>query len=667
MAERTIAHVFTYRQIDSVEHELNIGIPAGGRAERRKESLGNLLTHRLETAAMGSLLLLLASSVMPVRASVIPNPDPALVCVFMFADRFEQPEAGGECDSNFDVNVPSAWIDVQVTINGDTPPLSDFEDGEIRLRNLATGDEVFVGESSTEDGLIGPIPVVTGNYDAIWSLQSGGSMVPVNTSAIVGSFVIEDDQQVNIEVPMVTVYGEFTIDGEVPADSPLSTARIYLRNESSGDELLLGEIHQGSFLRNVVPGTYDVVYERTQGFVLPANTNAIVDQVTIANAPDIVQTVDVDLVSGHVSGDIRFDGQVPPNDNEDYGRIWFIDTETGDDILVGDSRNGTYGARLLAGSYDVHYRAGEAGAVAPVNENARILAGIEVAAGGSHDVDLNIRVVDVEAAVTINSQTPPASVLEFGNIIVRNEETGDQALLGETYLNGGVMQARVIEGIYDVFWELVNGGSTVPGNRRAKLFDVGLRSPAAALALDIPMVVLEGDIRLNGVAPSDFHNGQLELGNRLSLDRVVLGDSSDGSYQRRVIPGAFDTVYRHESGTQVPANTHAIVGETCVPQGSESLVTLSRDIDLQSRVISGTISLDGQIPPTSNFESGFIIFHDPFTGDEFIVGETKNGTYSAHVLLGHYEVFYSRELGGAQVPRNSHARIGALTVCHASP
>lgn len=171
----------------------------------------------------------------------------------------------------------------------------------------------------------------------------------------------------------------------------------------------------------------------------------------------------------------------------------------------------------------------------------------------------------------------------------------------------------------------------------------------------------------DGASRDDPGMACIDLANRVTLDRAFLGDLSAGTYQRRLIPSPFDTVYRHESGTQVPANTDAIVGETCVPQGNESLVTISRDIDLRSRVISGTISLDGQIPPTSNFETGFIVFRDTFTGDEFVVGETKDGTYSAQVLLGHYEVFYSLDLGGTMVPRNSHARIGELRVCPTAP
>lgn len=612
-------------------------------------------------SVLSPLVLTVMAIAGPGQAMSAPQVDPALVCAFMFADRFEQPEPITGCNANFDVNVPSTWLDVQVTINGDPPPTSTFEDGEIWLRNFETGDVVYVGKSSTGNGLLGPIRLVNGSYDAVWTLDDGGGQVPVNSAAVVGSFVIEEDQLINVDVPLVTIAGAFTIDGEEPVDSPLSTARIYLRNPSSGDQVVLGELHQGSYLKNIVPGTYDVVYERTQGIVLPANTNAIVDQVTIVYAPDIVQTVDVDLVSGFVSGDVRFDGQVPPDDDEDYGRIWFIDNETGDAIRTGDTRIGGHNARLLAGSYDAYYRAGSTGAVAPVNDNARIASDIDVESGGLHEVDLNIRVVDVEATVTINGQAPPASLLEMGWILLRREATGDQVFLGATHLNGGVLQARVVQGIYDVYWDLVNGGSVVPANRRARLFETGLRPPAAAFDVNIPMVVLEGDIRLNGLPPN-LGNGYLELDNRLTGDTVFLGESTDGSYERRMIPGFYDTVYRHDSGNQVPQNSYAIVGESCVSK-PEGALELSRDIDLRSRVISGTISLDGQIPPASGFESGHIIFRDPLTGAESLVGETNNGTYSAHLLHGHYEVYYSLDAGGALVPINSHALVGELRVC----
>lgn len=582
------------------------------------------------------------------------------LCDRLFDDRFLAPL---QCAESFDVDIPAVTQDIVFTINGQPPPANAFETGIITLRNLETGDRVHVGESHENGGQYS-IRVIAGQYQAFWGLENGGSIVPSNQSAVLGTFVVDGSVPLDIDMGMVTVAGSFTLDGGPPPESEFESARIALRNFQTGDEMFLGLTSDGSFQRQVVPGEYHIVYELSQGgLVVPKNAEAIVDTVTVPNAPEIVVSVDVELESGAIWGDVRFNGELPPDSSEDHGRIFFQNPDFGQAIPVGDTRNGTYGARLLTGSYDVYYRAVSPGGVAPVNTNARIMGG-QMVSSGNQTLDVDIDVVDLEATITLNGETPPISVFEDGKITLRVDDTGDEALIGRTSDNEGMLSARVIPGAYAAFWDLNNGGSVVPANRRARLESVQVQQ-GVPLTIDVPMVQAAGDFFLNGEqAPgSAFESARIELGNRETDDEVFLGDTHNGSYLRRLIPGTYDVVYRLEAGgSSVPRNGHALFAEHCIPDiGMASEVR--RDVHMRAVWIAGGFYFNGDLAPASEFETGQIFLVDRITGDEVPVGDTKDGSFNIRVMPGEYEVFYSRESGGGLVPRNKRARVGSLDVC----
>lgn len=600
---------------------------------------------------MKALALLFVSPWLVVQAQ-------SLSCDRIHDDRFE----GEPCTQNFNVDIPVVTQEVLVTINGGPPPSTEYENGWITLRNPAGGDVVVVGLSSSNGGQYS-IRVIPGSYQAVWEFNQGGSLVPMNTRGQLGTVVADGQGTLEIDVKRVALEGQFMLDGQEPPSSEFESAKIYLRHSPTGDEVLLGETADGTYDRLTVPGDYEVVYELSQGgLVVPRNGRAIVGMASVPAATKIIVPLDVELQSGQVFGEVRVNGDVPPSSTDDYGRIVFVDTRNGEATSLGNTLSGSYGGRLLTGTYDIHYQAATPGAVMPVNGNARLLSGYELLPG-SHSLDLDIPVVEVDAEVTLNGAVPSASVFEDGWIVLRNGETGDEAPLGRSSENGGLLSARVVPGDYETFWDLDSGGALVPANRRARLDSVQVPADSP-LAIDIPMMELTGSFLLDGVSPpaSHFENAHIRLAVPATGDIVYLGETADSDFQRKLVAGPYAVDYRLDAGgTQVPRNTHAVFGQVCVPDAEGGEV--QRGIDLPSAQIAGGFFFNGQLPPASEYENGRIFLVDPVTGAEFPVGMSNDASFNIRVLSGRYEVYYGLEAGGALVPSNSRARVGTFHIC----
>lgn len=577
-------------------------------------------------------------------------------CDRIHEDRFE----GGPCSEVFNVDVSVVTQDIVFTMNGDPPPASALENGEITLRNPDSGDVVLVGQSDAGNGEYS-IRVIAGTYQAYWSLLNGGTVVPANQPGRLGEVIIDGSGPIAIDMTRVDTAGDITLDGGAPPTSEFESADIYLRNFAAGEAVWLGNTSDGGFSRLTVPGTYDIVYELSQGgLVIPLNRQGVVGTVAVPDETEIIIPLDVELRSGTISGDLRFNGQLPPDSLDDSGRIFFVDRVTGDDIQMGDTANGQYFARLLTGRYDVHYRAGTPGAVAAVNTDHRLIADYEVVEG-SQTLDLDIPVVDLGLTVTINGEPPPASVYEDGWIILRDDATGDEAPIGRSSENGGLLSARVIPGEYAVYWDLDSGGATVPVNRRALIETVQVQF-ASPLAVDVPMVELGGAFLLNGKTPpvSNFESAEIRLVEPATGDEVPLGETADSDYLHNVFAGNYRIDYRLSAGGgQVPPNEHAQFGQVCVPSAESA----QRDIHIRSTFIAGGFFFNGVAPPASVFETGRILLVDPVTGGELLLGNTHDLSFNREVLIGRYDVYYSLENGGSVAPRNSRAHVGTFYIC----
>ena len=191
----------------------------------------------------------------------------------------------------------------------------------------------------------------------------------------------------------------------------------------------------------------------------------------------------------------------------------------------------------------------------------------------------------------------------------------------------------------------------------------GRRSFATTIHIDVQATAIGGDFLINGSPATSFayETGRIYLRNPLTDDEVDLGLTNSGSFASTVVPGRYNIHYEHVLGGElVPRNGNAIIGNLNVPSPSE--VMYMHDIDIPMTPLSGSILLNGNPPPTSQYHSGRIWAYDRRTQDEILLGATSDGVIDEIQLVpGRYDLLYERLIGGI-VPQNERAFITEIQV-----
>ncbi len=174
-----------------------------------------------------------------------------------------------------DIDIPSVAMSGAFTLDGQTPPDSEYQDGRVYLRDPATGDSVLLG--NTRAGAYG-VPVVPGEYEVVYASATASELLPVNTGAVIGSVsVLPDGPAVfAIDVPALVLTGEVTIDGARGPMTSGDVGELFLVDAGTRDQVYLGNTFVGDYRRTLIPGAYLVRYRvvASSGAV-PANTDAV--------------------------------------------------------------------------------------------------------------------------------------------------------------------------------------------------------------------------------------------------------------------------------------------------------------------------------------------------------------------------------------------------------
>ena len=120
-------------------------------------------------------------------------------------------------------------------------------------------------------------------------------------------------------------------------------------------------------------------------------------------------------------------------------------------------------AFVIPGTYDAHWRH-VAGSTVPRNEDARFRKGLVI--DGSPQV-IDVPSLEVSGDILLNGRAPPQTAYENAQLSLATAEGVDRAYLGQTQYGG--FSARVVPGRYDIVYEHLTGGSSLPSNPRATL------------------------------------------------------------------------------------------------------------------------------------------------------------------------------------------------------
>jgi hypothetical protein len=583
-----------------------------------------------------------------------------------------------------DIDVPVATVAGTVTVNG-APFSSTTEPRRLSFRNASgdTAETVATGAGSYTARL------VPGTYDVYylhnntfptgaggtrgWEGGTPGSALPLNSLARVRAGVVipTGSSSLNIDIPVATVTGSFTVDGAPVPSSPSDFARIYLRNVTSSDSAdigdvdfaYLGDVGMGTYTARLVPGTYNVEYAlENHSSTLPLNSRARFRTGVVI--PTGSSSLNIDVPVATVTGSITVGGAAVSSSTTE-GHIFVRNATTGgvvafglDFATLGYTGQGTYAARLVPGTYDVYYSAGNGSPNLPSNGHARILAGIVIPAGSS-SLDIDVPVATVTGSFTVDG-VPSAS--NDGFISLENAITGDGVSLGNT--GQSTYSARLIPGTYDVYLSLGTPSPTLPINGGRIRTGVVIPTGSSSLDIDVPVATVTGAFTVNGVAaPSTSIDGRIALRNVNNdyFNDVGIGYTGQTTYTALLIPGTYDIHYSlwyslDPTSTTLPINNGYIRTGVVIATGSSSL-----DVDIPVATVTGSLTVNrAAVPSTSEY--GYITIKNATTGHSAFLGYTTQTAYTANLIPGSYDVYYTRVTGSSIVPLNLNAKLRCFSV-----
>ncbi len=451
-------------------------------------------------------------------------------------------------DMVFDIDVPSVGVGGDFLLNGVPFPVSNLETGRIQARDRQNGALSILGETSDQTYVARLIP---GAYDLMYSRIAGTAIVPANRlTAFRRDVAITNNGALDLDVPAITVNGQFLINGSTAPALALETGRISLLDADTGMKVLLGETRSQNYQVILIPNNYDLHYERVAGSVLvPANSSArFLTDVPVLTAG--AQDIDLPMVA--ISGAFRVNGEPAPNLQLERAALRLRQGE--DEVYLGQTTAGGFQLLVIPGTYQVHYTHITGSVIMPANTNA-VLATVVIA--GAAAFDINILTAMFSAAVTFNGgDFPGPGAGESARLYLEDPLTDDLILLGE-YPALNQVSRLMIQGNYRVRYAY-KSGVQLPRNTFAMLGSPLVLTQSVATGINIGAASLSGSFLLNGAAfPAPSQNAAITLQSLTQGDSLYLGGTSAGSYSTVIVPGYYRAFYNWAMGDLIPRNQNA--------------------------------------------------------------------------------------------------------------
>jgi phage baseplate assembly protein gpV len=259
------------------------------------------------------------------------------------------------------VDIPIVIRSGALTLNG-VPVAANEWGADLYYINRTTGDRVLIRDLAWGEYEIELIP---GVYDLLYDLYEPRPNLPSNDESLIATGIVVDQSgTLDIDVPMITITGSVTVNGQV-AGQP-EDAYIYFLQPEIGGRIDVADVSAGSYSVNVIPGAYDIVYsaygpswEHPPG--LPANRHAtLTSQVVFAESGNY----DIDVPMVEVTGNLTINGQVVPGGEL---RLHNLDDEW--DMQLATS-GVPYATLVVPGTYGVAYSKDSGDLTVPQNNRA---------------------------------------------------------------------------------------------------------------------------------------------------------------------------------------------------------------------------------------------------------------------------------------------------------
>jgi hypothetical protein len=532
----------------------------------------------------------------------------------------------------------------------------------------------------------------------------------------------------DIDLAPTRVTGRLTYEGSTtfPNSSSSNTVSYWLRDNATGIHHYLESVGFDSsgiltsyglnddrmINREILPGTYDLVYRRfsSSGTYLSGANEAdpypsaerVVRTVTIAGP---TATLDIDLAPTRVTGRLTYEASTtfPNSSSSNTVSYWLRDNATGIHHYlesVGFDASGiltSYGLNddrminreILPGTYDLVYRRfsssgtylSGANEADPYPSAERVVRTVTIA-GPTATLDIDLAPTRVTGRLTYEGSTtfPDSSSSNTVSYWLRDNATGIHHYLESVGFNSsGVLTSyglnddrmidrEILPGTYDLIYRrFSSSGTYLSGANEADpypsaervLRTVSISGPAATLDIDLAPTRVTGRLTYGGATTfpdssssntvsywlrdnaTGIHHYVESVGFNSSGILTSYGLNDDRMINREILPGTYDLIYRRfsSSGTYLsganeadpyPSAEHLVRGAVVIAGSTATL-----DIDLIPVRVGGTLTYDGSttFPNSSSSNTVSYWLRDDATGIHHYVESV--GFNSSGVLMSY--------------------------------
>jgi len=469
-------------------------------------------------------------------------------------------------------------------------------------------------------------------------------------------------QSVTINVSSALVTPAYTLNGAAFAQSEYNDGNFVLRNTAfTSDTLVLGSSHDASPAAvRVIQDTYDVLFQHETGNGVPQNVGTQVQVNEVVNSD---RDMFIDVRGWEITPSFTQNASAFPLNEYDTGAFYLQPDAGGERIFIGKSHVALPApVQVMQGTYDVIYSLETGGEFVPNNQGAVVMAGVSITAVGALAVD--VASVRFQFDATLDLAAFPTDQNHNALFFLRNVSTGDRVALGAS--SELPVTLSVIEGTYDIVYQHV-WGSGLPVNTDAIVAsNVVIDSTNPSQNIDIRSVAITPGFTLDGAAfPQDEYNdanfylravnnnndvmflGASEIAS--TVVRVISSDMDTDPGVNELLLGAYDVLYRHESGEEVPQNANALVpGKNNIVLNSDQALM----VPVTSVNVAGRFTLNGnRFPGDINNSVQFLLRDSSNDSDEFLFGFSDIRNEAVKLIPGTYHVVMDHLYGDA-VPQN---------------
>lgn len=449
------------------------------------------------------------------------------------------------------VDIPAIDLHGDFTIGGQAPPFSIYDNGEILLRLSGTTQAFPIGQTRNQAYSVRVIP---GQYDVLYRSLADMEHVPRTPGVLLRSGVtLGESGRFDIDVPVVRPQLTVLLNGQTPTLSIYDRAELWLRpTQMEGEEVRIHDTRFPGASPSLVPGRYDVLYRLVSHHSsLPINTEALLlEDIEVGHAD-----IDIDIVTARLQGTATLNGAAfSPSI---YSRATFdlVDSVTGARTTFGRSNVGAWNVPVLPGTYDIHYSAEEGVFSVPINRDARLRDGVEIA--GDTTLNLDVRASRWDGNMTLDGGPFPSSIYQIAEMRLRDLST--EHLQTMTRTNQGSFSVLLLHGTYEVLYHHVQG-ELIPPNRGARVVDPFALEADRTADIAVVTQALGGSFLVDELPLSGGNNALYQAVDRNTGDRFSLGEGASRSFSVRVIPGSYELRYTWVAGEDIPRNENVRLG-----------------------------------------------------------------------------------------------------------